>query len=141
MRNFPLILAAAAVFAAPAYAKPPREELPVPADLFAELTSDPFDQEAIAAAAAHPLGTLGNPVRVGGPEGERAYLARLRCSDGNAPMIGRRGTGGVGAFGSITASYDLDCGGAEPGRMQLVMDMYHSEHREGRAPAGLTIAR
>ena len=36
----------------------------------------------VAAADAHPLGTLENPVRVGGPDGERAYLARLRCADG-----------------------------------------------------------
>jgi hypothetical protein len=141
MRNFPMLIAAVAVVAAPAFAKPPREELPVPADLFAELSSDPFDEQAITAAAAYPLGTVQNPVRVGGPEGERAYLARLRCADGSAPMIGRRGSAGVGAFGSITASYDLDCGNVAPGKLELVMDMYHSEHREGRAPAGLTISR
>ena len=141
MRKFPLLFAAVAVIAAPTFAKPPREELPVPTDLFAELSSDPFDEQAIRAAAAYPLGTVQNPVRVGGPEGERAYLARLRCADGSAPTIGRRGSAGVGAFGSITASYHLDCGAAAPGKLELVMDMYHSEHREGRAPSGLTISR
>lgn len=92
-----------------------------------------------AAAAAHPLGTPENPVRVGGPDGERAYLARLRCADGQPPRIGERREAGVGAYGSIVASYALDCGAAAPGRASLVLDMYHEEHRETRAPAGFTL--
>jgi hypothetical protein len=63
--------------------------------------------EAIAAANAHPLGSRENPVRVGGPEGERAYLARLRCGDGNAPRIGEGVDMGVGAFGSIVDGFRL----------------------------------
>jgi hypothetical protein len=92
-----------------------------------------------AAAAAFPLGTPENPVRVGGPDGERAYLARLRCADGQPPRIGERREAGVGGYGSIVASYALDCGAAAPGRASLVLDMYHAEHREDRAPAGFTI--
>lgn len=141
MRKLCVLFAAAAITAAPAFAKPPREELPAPIDLFAEIDSGISDEAAIVAAAVHPLGTLQNPVRVGGPEGERAYLSRLRCADGSTPMIGRRGSAGVGAFGSITAAYDLDCGRAAPGKLEVVMDMYHSEHRESRAPSGLTVAR
>ncbi|HEX8364300.1 MAG TPA: hypothetical protein VF702_14365 [Allosphingosinicella sp.] len=96
--------------------------------------------DALAAAvAAHPLGTPENPVRVGGPDGERAYLARLRCANGEAPAVGERRAAGVGAYGSIVASYALDCGAAAPGRASLVLDMYHSEHRETRAPAGFAI--
>ena len=97
------------------------------------------EEAAIAAAQAHPLGTRENPVRVGGPEGEHAYIARLRCADGNAPRVGQRGSIGVGAFGSIVDAYPLDCGSAAPGHVTLIMDMYHEEHREDRAPAGFTI--
>jgi len=97
-------------------------------------------RDALAAAEAHPLGTLQNPVRVGGPEGERAYIARLRCADGSAPRVGERGSGGVGAFGTVVDVYPLDCGSAAPGRFRLVMDMYHAEHRETRAPAGFALA-
>ncbi len=96
-------------------------------------------REALTAAAAHPLGTAQNPVRVGGPEGERAYIARLRCADGTTPRIGQRASSGVGAFGTVTEIYPLDCGAAAPGRVALVMDMYHEEHREDAAPPGFTI--
>jgi hypothetical protein len=75
-------------------------------------------------------------VRVGGPAGERAYLARLRCSDGTAPRLGGRSDRGVGAFGSIVAAYRLNCAAASA---DLVMDMYHDEHVEDRAPPGFTI--
>src|ERR671914_47081 len=53
--------------------------------------------QAIAVAEAHPLGSLANPIRVGGPAGERAYLLRLRCADRTVPRIGERGQGGVDA--------------------------------------------
>ena len=95
--------------------------------------------EAIAAAATHPLGTRENPVRVGGPEGERAYIARLRCANGEAPRVGERSAAGVGAFGTVVNAWALDCGSAAPGRTSLVMDMYHEEHVEERAPPGFTI--
>lgn len=98
-------------------------------------------REAIAAANAHPLGTRDNPVRVGGPEGERAYIARLRCADGSAPRVGARGDAGVGAFGSVVDVYPLDCGTGAPGRVDLVMDKYHEEHREDRAPPGFNIVQ
>jgi hypothetical protein len=104
-----------------------------PGDVMAEIEAQ------AAAAAAHPLGTAENPVRVGGPEGERAYLARLRCANGRAPDVGDRREAGVGAYGSIVASYAVDCGAAAPGRASIVLDMYHEEHRETRAPAGFTL--
>lgn len=91
-----------------------------------------------AAAAAHPLGTAENPVRVGGPEGERAYLGHLRCGDGSAPRIGARREAGVGAFGSVVAAYEVTCGAAAG---PIVFDMYHEEHVETRAPAGFTLVR
>ena len=101
-------------------------------------SEDALEQE-IAAAAAHPLGSLANPVRVGGPDGERAYIARLRCADGSRPKVGPRAEGEVGGFGSLVSVYPLDCGAAPPGRTALMLDQYHEEHREDRAPAGFGI--
>ncbi|HYJ29589.1 MAG TPA: hypothetical protein VEW25_04535 [Allosphingosinicella sp.] len=141
-----LVLAATAFLAAaPAAAQPkPGDRTMSPEQMLRDfgLAPDQDDlREALAAAEAHPLGTPENPVRVGGPDGERAYIARLRCADGNAPQIGPRANAGVGAFGTIVDVYPLDCGSAAPGRFQLVMDMYHEEHRESRAPAGFTLVR
>ena len=102
----------------------------------ATLIPDAAEDPVIAAAAAFPLGSAENPVRVGGPEGERGYLSRLRCSDGSTPRLGGRSDRGVGAFGSIVAAYRLDCGAAAA---ELVMDMYHGEHVEDRAPPGFAI--
>lgn len=95
--------------------------------------------ELIAAANSHPLGSLRNPVRVGGPDGERAYIGRLRCADGSAPRVGNRTDGGVGGFGSIVDLYSLDCGAAAPGQYDLMMDKYHEEHVEHRAPPGFRL--
>jgi hypothetical protein len=132
-----------ALLAAPAAAQPkPGDRTISPEQLLRELGLGPDQDdlsEALAAAAAHPLGTAQNPVRVGGPEGERAYIARLRCADGSRPEVGQRSSGGVGAFGTIVNLYRLDCGRAAPGRFDLVMDMYHEEHRETAAPAGFTL--
>lgn len=93
-------------------------------------------QRLIAAAAAYPLGSVDNPVRVGGPEGERAYIARLRCGDGAPLRVGARNDSGVGAFGTVTAAYTVSCGGTT---RRIVFDMYHEEHREDRAPPGFAI--
>jgi hypothetical protein len=146
MRKFPLLIAAiAALLAAPAAAvqKKVGERTVPPEELLRQLGIGVSDEEvdaAVAAAAAHPLGTMENPVRVGGPEGQQAYIARLRCANGSSPTIGPRASAGVGAFGTIVDAFPLDCGAAAPGKVRLVMDMYHSEHREDRAPAGFTIA-
>ncbi|HEX8444099.1 MAG TPA: hypothetical protein VF631_10690 [Allosphingosinicella sp.] len=137
--SLPLLL-----LAGPASAQPPRQQSPAPRDVLAAVGSGNTDAalaQAIAEAGAHPLGTLANPVRVAGPEGERAYLARLRCSDGRAPTIGTRSAAGVGAYGSLVDAYALDCGPAAPGKVSLVMDRYHEENQEARAPAGFRIGR
>ena len=141
MRLIPLILVGLAL-AVPAHAQKPDETEETPESLMSALGLAPDPErlrEAIAAAEAHPLGSRENPVRVGGPSGERAYIARLRCADGASPRVGQRGSAGVGVFGSIIDIYPLDCGSAAPGRVSLVMDMYHSNHREDRAPPGFTI--
>jgi len=139
--RIPLILAAL-IFAAPAAAQQPRlgQRTTSPEAMVAQMNPASPEEEIralVAAADAHPLGTAENPVRVGGPAGERAYLARLRCADGAAPTIGARREAGVGAFGSVVAAYEVICGAANA---RLVFDMYHEEHVETRAPAGFTLA-
>lgn len=145
MRKFPLLLTMMTVAsAAPAAAADDKlgKRTGEPEQLLAgigEGTSDAELERQVAAAAGHPLGSLQNPIRVGGPEGERSYIARLRCSDGSAPKVGPRADGGVGAYGSVVGLYPLDCGRAAPGRVNLVTDMYHEEHAEPRAPAGFSL--
>ena len=145
MRKFPfIIIGIAALVAAPAAAFQPKvgERTVPPEELLRQLGVGVSDEEmdsAVAAAAAHPLGSMENPVRVGGPEGQQAYIARLRCANGSSPRVGQRASAGVGAFGTIVDVFPLDCGAAAPGKVRLVMDMYHAEHREDRAPAGFTI--
>ena len=104
-----------------------------------EGSTDAELERAVAAASAFPLGSLHNPVRVGGPLGQQAYLARLRCGDGSRPSLGKAVSAGAGGFGSVVQRFQLDCGTAAPGKVELVMDMYHEEHRETRAPAGLAL--
>jgi hypothetical protein len=93
--------------------------------------------QTIAAAEAHPLGSLENPVRVAGPDGERAYLARLHCPDGAAARIGARREAGVDPYGSVAGAYEVACAS---GNRRIVFDMYQEEHVETRAPAGFTLA-
>lgn len=138
MSKFFLVLAAASL-AAMASAKPPREQSPASPEILADVGSGNSDaelQRAIAAAAAHPLGSSENPIRVAGPEGAQAYLSRLKCGDGSAPKVGAKAQGGVGAYGSIVDLYSIDCGAAAPGKLDLRIDIYHEENVESRAPAG-----
>ena len=140
--RLPLVLAAAAFAALPAAAQKPGDRTATPQQVLGEMApDDPIaeSERIAAAAAAHPLGTPENPVRVGGPEGARAYIARLRCADGSRPQIGARSTGAVGAYGTLTERYPLDCGAAAPGRVALAFDFYHEEHVETRAPAGFAL--
>lgn len=141
MSRYILALAALSIAAA-APAKPPREQSPAPRDMLALVgagNSDAELQQTMAAAAAHPLGTAENPIRVGGPEGSKAYLARLKCADGSSPNIGAKGQGGVGAYGSLVDLYPVDCGAAAPGKRDLRIDIYHEENAESRAPAGFRL--
>jgi hypothetical protein len=137
--RFLAAFAASLLFAAPALAQRLGARTATPESMVAQMSPASPEEEMralVAAADVHPLGTLENPVRVGGPEGERAYLARLRCADGSAPRIGARREAGAGAFGSVVGAYEVFCGAAA-GR--IVFDMYHEEHVETRAPAGFTL--
>lgn len=96
-------------------------------------------QRIAAEAARHPLGSEQNPVRTNMPAGERAYLARLRCSDGAAPTFQRMGSGGASPYGSIVDIYSVVCVNGEPRQSTIWMDMYHPQHNETGAPPGFTI--
>ena len=97
-------------------------------------------QKAIEKADAHPLGSEQNPVRAAMPQGQRAYLALLRCSDGKAPEFNRIGNMGIGVFGNIVDSYSVRCEGSEPAASTIYMDMYHAGYRETRSLPGFTLA-
>lgn len=97
-------------------------------------------EKAIEKADAHPLGSEQNPVRAAMPQGQRAYLAQLRCSDGKAPQFDRIGNMGIGVFGNIVDAYSVRCEGSEPATSTVYMDMYHAGYRETRAPSGFTLA-
>lgn len=145
MRILALVLPLA-LFAASAGAQQPQPRQPglgersqSPEALFREMSQETPEQEMarlIAAANAYPLGTIENPVRVGGPEGERAYLARLACADGTPLRVGAHSEAGQGGFGAIASAYAVACGGTT---RRIVFDMYHAEHVENRAPPGFTI--
>ncbi|WP_260482712.1 hypothetical protein [Sphingomicrobium flavum] len=80
------------------------------------------------------LGTEANPVRVNMPQGERAYLDRLRCSDGSAPAYDRDGSVGPGRDGHILDLYTVTCQGAEPATSSVYMDMYHGDGEDRPLP-------
>ena len=94
-------------------------------------------KRAIEKADAYPLGSKDNPVRVDGPLGERAYLKRLRCADGNAPEFGRDGNVGSGPYGYIIDLYSVRC--RDVPVVSVYMDMYHSDAVESRPVPGFTI--
>lgn len=96
-------------------------------------------EELIEAAQDHPLGSQENPVRAEMPPGQRAYLNRLRCKDGNAPRYERVGNFGVGVYGRIIDGYAVVCEGSEPAESMIFMDMYHPGHVEGEAVPGFAI--
>ena len=89
--------------------------------------------------ADKPLGSAGNPVRAYMPEGQRAYLARMRCSNGRAPTFNRIGNMGPGPYGSIIDAYQVDCAGASPASSVVHLDMYHPGYSEAAAVPGFTI--
>ena len=136
-------VALALLAAAAAPPEKPGDRSATPAEtLGAAAAVDPLTEvdQIAAAAAAQPLGTLANPVRVGGPEGARDYVGRLRCANGATPRVGAVRPGGIGAYGSVTQVHPLDCGSAGPGRVELVLDLYHEERPETRPPAGFTLS-
>jgi hypothetical protein len=145
MHKFLFLLIATALAAAPASAQKPklgRRTAPPEKSMagIGEGSSDAEVAQELAAAANYPLGSLQNPIRVVGPEGERAYLARLRCGDGSLPRIGAQRPGGTDAFGNVADLAPADCGGAAPAHADLHIDIYQEEHVLEAAPAGFQLA-
>jgi len=100
----------------------------------------PWLGAALKEAMRHPLGSKDNTVRADMPGGQRAYLARLRCTNDAPPTWRRVGNLGSGVFGSIVDQYDVRCEGAHPPRSIIVMDMYFKDHVEARPIDGFEIA-
>lgn len=98
-------------------------------------------EAAIRKADGSPLGSQANPVRVAMPVGERGYLARLRCSDGQAPSFSRDGSFGHGPYGNILDRYTVLCAGGTPASSAVFMDMYHAGFAEPRPVPGFTVAQ
>ena len=119
---------------------PEEEEAPAGSpEALMELLGDGRPKPAVdlAAIEKHPLGSQENPVRVGGPGGQRAYLSRLRCEDGRYPEFERIGSMGVGPWGYIVDGYSVVCASGQ--KATIFMDMYHSRHQEDRTVPGFTI--
>lgn len=146
--------AAAAAATAPASSPDPQAEHDAPSDEDKDaqvatllrmmsgqsaMDGEALDQ-ALTNAAAYPLGSRENPVRASMPQGQRAYLARLRCSDVRAPDFAREGSVGVGPFGNIIDVYMVRCDGSDPAQTRIFMDMYHKGYAEARPVAGFGMA-
>ena len=137
----PLILAAALASlaaAAPAAAlEKPNEARDTMRSLGMEVPSGKKLQRMIGEAEKHPLGSRKNPIRENMPQGQRAYLERLRCPGGEKPAATRQGNIGEGVYGSIVDLYIVTCPGAKP--VEVHMDMYH-DGPEDRPVPGFTMA-
>ncbi|MEM8697246.1 MAG: hypothetical protein AAGE05_14585 [Pseudomonadota bacterium] len=86
-----------------------------------------------------PLGSQANPVRADQPQGQRAYLDRLRCTNGRPPRYERAGNFGPGPYRTIIDGYEVECAGSAPASVMIFMDMYHRGHQEDEAVPGFTI--
>ena len=92
------------------------------------------DAKVAEVEAAGPLGSEENPVRAHMPRGERAYMASLRCLNGEVPTSERAGSAGRSPYGGVLDIYAWSCPGGEEG--VVFIDMYHPDHVETRPPGG-----
>lgn len=135
MRVLPIILA---MLLAGCAANHPSEDAGIEALLLGKAPRDQLTPEEAARIAQSPLGSANNPVRTEGPPGQRAYLMRLRCSDGRAPKFEREGSAGLSPHGSMMDVYRVVCESTSESHA-IYMDMYHPGHVESRAVAGFSI--
>jgi len=85
----------------------------------------------------HPLGSFENPIRVCLPAGQRNYLSRLVCKNGNHPLsFERGGSVGIGPYGNMLDVYIVKCGETEAEKFNVYMDMYHKDNKETRPAEG-----
>lgn len=85
------------------------------------------------------LGSQSNPVLADMPPGQRAYLGRLRCSDGQPPEFSRIGSMGIQHASHVIDGYELTCVTGTPTKVMVHMDMYHPGYTEAVPVAGFTI--
>lgn len=110
------------------------------ADIFGNpIVSGKDLEKLIEKAQAHPLGSKENPVRADMPGGQRAYLNRLRCANGQPPAFVRVGNFGRGPYERIIDGYEVTCKGSTPEKAMIFIDMYHPGHKELAAVEGFTI--
>jgi hypothetical protein len=142
MRVSLFLIVAAALAATPVSAQKLGQRTAPPEQSMAGIGGGSSEAEVareLAAAAAFPAGSLQNPIRVAGPDGERNWLARLRCADGSIPRIGAQRPGGTGAFGNVVDLAPVDCGTAAPGRADIFIDVYQEDYVQEAAPAGFRL--
>jgi hypothetical protein len=85
----------------------------------------------------NPLGEDLNPVRVHGQPGRRAYLSRLVCPEGGAPVFSQIGATRGGPYGSPLAIVMVTCAGIA---RRVHFDVFHvAEYVELRPIAGFKI--
>lgn len=95
------------------------------------------DQTKPKVEISGPLGSDTNPVRCDFPKGERQYLNRLRCADGEPPTYSRIGSFGLGPYGNVLDGYKVKCEGRDD--VTIFMDMYHQKYVETEAVPSFTI--
>jgi len=86
----------------------------------------------------NPLGSAKNPIRVSMPIGERDYLSRLICENGEkVSAFSRNGSGDLSPYGSTMDIYTVICD-TNKGAMEytVFMDMYHGNYVEHRPAHG-----
>jgi hypothetical protein len=107
-------------------------------DMLGDAVPKTREQVAAIARAANsqPLGSARNPVRANSPNGQRAYIGRLRCPGGDAPTIVGRNNIGSGIYAMIVDRYTVSCVGLA--NQDIMIDMYH-DWTENRAVPGFTI--
>lgn len=85
----------------------------------------------------NPLGDDLNPVRVHGSSGRRAYLSRLVCPEGGAPVFSQIGATHGGPYGSPLDVVMVSCVNIA---RRVHFDVFHvAEYVERRAIAGFRI--
>ena len=83
----------------------------------------------------HPLGSLENPIKCDGPQGERHYLSKLVTLNGRAIITSRQGHT-LNSSEQIVDIYPIK---NENGEIITVLyfDMYHKGYKEKKVPAPL----
>lgn len=95
------------------------------------------DNEKIA---KYPLGSKDNPVRADGPAGQRKYLSKLICTNGEAvSAFSRAGSVGLSPYGFMMDLYIVVCD-TDKGAIELPvhMDMYHEGFEETKVAEGFS---